>query len=146
MRPHFLILVGLCVAACSHGGSDAMSLPLPPVVTPAITDPVAYLAQSRLPNGDSMTPLQAGDQLVYRRFDFGHYQSSDSFLLPNGSAVTAMSFAPFGPFDASHGGGGDLYDVEGDTARAAATQDGGTEGVPREARSYFSAKVIGERG
>jgi hypothetical protein len=79
--------------------------------------------------------------LTYRRFDIGHYQASDSFLLPDGSAIIAVSFMPFGPFNPANGDGGDHYVVEADAVRIAATQDGGTPGV-----QYFVGKACGGDG
>jgi hypothetical protein len=133
------VFLALFLAACSHGGSSPA--PMTPVQPVTIADPIAYLAQSQNLDGNTAMPLHRDDPLTYRRFDIGHYQASDSFLLPDGSAIIAVSFMPFGPFNPANGDGGDHYVVEADAVRIAATQDGGTPGV-----QYFVGKACGGDG
>lgn len=134
-----LYLAGVLLLGCGgHGGGgqgssgSAAPAPLPPVT--AGFDPLPYLAQSKNPDGNPLTPLSAGDRLLYRRFDLGHYQAEDAFLAGSGAAITAWSYPPFGAFSAAaeagcpgapcRGDGGEQYAVDGDTVRIAATRDG----------------------
>lgn len=98
-----------------------------------IPDPLSYIAQSRSANGDATNPLRAPDPMVYRRFDFGHVQASDSFLTGPASAITTWSYAPWGPFVAANGDGGETYELQGDAVHITYTKHGGiptTELVP----------------
>lgn len=144
MRRTVLLLTAVSLGACGGGGNNGGSPP-PPPMPPAPPGPtidlMPYLVQSRTPNGDVSQPLRASDPLTYRRLDSGNYQITDSFLAPDSTAITALTFIPFSLFNATRGDGGDQYVVEGDTARAAATQDGGTPGV-----QYFVGKACGGEG
>lgn len=129
-RGYFIILLVLAtmlLVACNEEG-DKKPAPVP-VSRVTITDPLAYLAQSINPDGNVATPLHANDPLTYRRKDFGRYQIEDSFLAPDGSAITTWSYPPFGPFVAANGDGGEQYVIEGDITRITSTQDGGKPGV-----------------
>ncbi len=124
------LLAMLCaaglLAAC--GGGSRPTPPPPSVVT--IPDPVAYLAQSRNPDGNPATPLQAGDPITYRRFDFGHVQASESFLVGPGSAITTWSYAPWGPFVDANGDGGESYELQGNVVRITNTKHLGIPTTP----------------
>lgn len=128
------------VAACGGGGGGGGGsippAPPPPPAAVTIPDPMAYLAQSRGTNGDPTTPLGSGDSLTYWRGDFGPggsttnpYQAETSYLIDGSNAVTAWSYPPLGPFDASKGDGGEAYSFDGTTVRITATQDGSAPGV-----------------
>jgi hypothetical protein len=54
--------------------------------------------------------------------------AQDAVLGPDGPE-TLWSFAPFGPFVASHGDGGEVYAVDGRLVRISFTQDGGKPGL-----------------
>lgn len=117
------------MAACSGGKSPSPSIPSSlPVV---ISDPMAYLAQSRGTTGDASIPLHDYDNMIYRRFDFGHYQSSDSFLTGPTSAITTWGYAPFGPFVEANGDGGERYELRTDgSVRITHTKHLGIETTP----------------
>lgn len=121
-----LILTSLLLAACGGGGKPS---PIPPGPT-TIADPLAYLAQSRGTNGDVTTPLRASDPMIYRRFDFGHEQASDSFLTGPTSAITTWGYAPWGPFVDANGDGGERYELQGNTVRITHTKHGGIPTTP----------------
>jgi len=121
-----IFALALALASCGGGGKSAPP-PAPPAVV-TIPDPMAYLAQSR--GGDASTPLRAGDRMIYRRFDFGHVQASDSFLTGPASAVTTWSYAPWGPFVDANGDGGESYELQGDTVRITSTKHLGIRTTP----------------
>jgi hypothetical protein len=135
--------VALCLllAACAGGSPAPAPAPAPSPAT--IADPIAYLVQSRLCDGNPATPLHQADPMTCRYFDFGsngvpHYETLDASLAPDGSAVLAISFAPFGAFVPADnagcptapctGSGGDQYVVDGDTVYAPLTHDGSLPG------------------
>lgn len=123
----------LCGALTGCGGSEGGGIavsPLPPL-GPVTISPADYLSG----------PTQQADPIRSRRFDFGHFQANDAFRLPDGSAILAWSYAPFGPFDAALGDGGERYVVENGTVRIDSTQDGGTPGV-----QYFVGAACGGTG
>ena len=101
--------------------------PRPPVTIP---DPMAYLVQSRGTNGDVSTPLRAEDPMVYRRFDFGREQASDSFLTSPTTAITTWGYAPFGPFIDANGDGGETYELRGGVVRITSTKHLGIPTTP----------------
>lgn len=118
-----LAAVAVAIALAGCGGHSS---PPPPVTIP---DMAAYLAQSRTCDGNPATPLRDTDPIICRRFDFGHWQASESFLAGDGRAITTWSYAPWREFNAANGDGGELYVIDGDAARITQTQDGGTPGV-----------------
>jgi hypothetical protein len=126
-----MLWVGAANQSCKQPGvpnPPPVILPTP-MPTPAM-DVYAYLAQSKMLDGNTATPQRESDALFFRRQDFGSYQISDSLLADDGSyAITTWSHSPFGPFVAANGDGGEQYIVEGSTVRIAATQDGGKPGV-----------------
>ncbi len=129
------LLLALTLAGCGGGGHSTPSPPPAPVTIP---DPMSYLAQSRLANGDTATPLHATDPMTYRRFDFGHVQSSDSFLTGPASAITAWSYSPWGPFVDANGDGGEGYELQGDTVRITTTKN---PFVPTAAISWVALRT-----
>lgn len=124
-----LVLAVLVLAGCGGGGSSTPApLPPPPVVT--VPDPMVYLAQSINPDGNTATPLTAAAPWGYERFDYGHYQASQSWLDNTAQAVTIWSYPPFGPFASnSANDGGEVYALQGSTVYITETQDGGQPGV-----------------
>jgi hypothetical protein len=86
------------------------------------------LAQSVRPDGNPATPLHDTDPLTYRRTDWGGNQIEDSFLVGDGS-ITTWSYAPFGPFVAANGDGGEHVVLSGGVASIVTTQDGGTPSI-----------------
>jgi hypothetical protein len=120
----------LLLAACGSGGGGLSSpiAEVPAAVT--IADPMAYLVQSRNPDGNAATPLQAADSWSYVRRDFGGYQAAQAFQTGPGSAALIWSYPPFGPFVAGNGDGGETYRIDGGgNVYIASTQDGGKPGV-----------------
>ncbi len=127
-----IVLIGaafLILSAC-----DAMDKP------PSVLDPMAYLAQSKNPDGNTATPLTSTDPLTYRRTDIGGYQIEDSFLTSHIRAITTWSYPPFGPFVKENGDGGEEYILERDTVRISSTQHGGYP------IGYFVGKNCGGTG
>lgn len=120
--------LGLALVACGGGGGKQPPAPPPAAVT--IAEPMAYLAQSRGTNGDATTPLHDYDPMIYRRFDFGHHQATDSFLTGPTSAITAWSYAPFGPYVEANGDGGERAELQGDTVRLTHTKHLGIPTTP----------------
>lgn len=116
------------LAACGDGGGSPVPPPPPAPVT--IAAPMEYLAQSRGTNGDASTPLRSTDQMIYRRFDFGHHQASDSFLTGPTSAITTWSYAPWGAFVDANGDGGETYELQGDVVRITSTKHLGIPTTP----------------
>ena len=105
-----IALAFLLLASCG-GGKPNQPPPAGPIT---ISDPMSYLAQSRGTNGDASTPLRAEDPMIYRRFDFGHHQASDSFLTGPNAAITTWSYSPFGPYVEANGDGGERMELRGD--------------------------------
>jgi hypothetical protein len=60
--------------------------------------------------------------MIYRRFDFGRHQVSDSFLVSPTVAITTWGYAPFGPYVESNGDGGERYEFDGETVRITHTK------------------------
>ena len=89
------LLLALGLAGCLGGGGAQ------PVVT--IPDPMAYLTGPE------------------RRYDFGHYQVTQSVAVAPDRAVTTWEY-PAAPA----GNGGEQYVIEDDTVRIEGTRDGGT--------------------
>lgn len=125
---------GLLFLCLLVGCSPVHVSPPGPVTIP---DPLAYLAQSL--NCDGRGPLMGpSDAFKCRRFDFGRYQIEDSFLDPDGGAITDWSYSPFGLFDPAaeagcplspcRGDGGEHYTVANGVASIDETRDGGTNG------------------
>lgn len=71
------------------------------------------MAQSINPDGNQSTPLHSTDQIIYRRFDFGHVQAEDSFLVNNNVAITTWSYFPWAEFVDANGDGGEQYEIQG---------------------------------
>lgn len=113
----------LALAACAGGN------PSPPPLNPATIDPMAYLAERQTPGDLGSPQMTTATAMNYRRQDFGHYQDEDSFLLSDGSAATAWSYAPFGPFVAANGDGGEHYVLTNGEVDIVATQDGSKPGI-----------------
>jgi hypothetical protein len=111
-----------------------------PPIPVNITNPMAYLVQSKNPDGNTSTPLTSSDVMNYRRTDIGGYQIEDSFLTPSGSAITTWSYSPFGPYVQANGDGGEEYVFEKDTVRISSTQHGGYP------TGYFVGKDCGGSG
>jgi hypothetical protein len=136
-----LALAG-ALAACGGGGGGGGGHDTPPVTTPpappTITDPLVYLAQARDPGGAE--PLRQSDPITYRRFDYGHYQASDSFLLPDGSAITTWDYPVFGMYSRAEGDGGERYVVEGADVRIDSTRHGDWD------TGYFVGRGCGGTG
>jgi hypothetical protein len=117
----------------------------------AMPDPMSFLVQTRCEHGgapwncDDPVMQKASDVVRYRRHDWPPptgYQISDSVLSNDGSQViSTFSFPPFGPFNAAHGDGGEIYVFDGTTVRITATQDGGTPGM-----QYFVGPRCGGDG
>lgn len=138
------IVLAVLMASCKDDrrtGDDTASAVVSERDALTIADPLHYLVQSRNLDGSTSTPLRAADPLSRRRFDYGRWQVMDSFLMADGSAITAYGFAPFGRFTAVNGDGGERHVVEGDTVRATATRDGGTP-----ADQYFVGAECGGTG
>ena len=116
-------------------------------------DMAAFLAQDLSPDGAleaaepgcaGARPQRASDPMRMRRHDWpppAGYQIVDSYVA-NGAAsfVSSFSFAPFGAFTARNGDGGEVYVIDGDTVRIAATEDGGQMGV---VQGFFGARCGG---
>lgn len=115
------ILLALLLSGCGEG---------PPAGSVTIPAPMTYLAQSRTPDGNPATPLTSADPITYRRFDFGHSQASDSFLTGPASAITTWSYAPWGPFVAANGDGGETYELQGSVVRITSTKHLGIPTTP----------------
>jgi len=109
----------------------------------------AFLAQSRCADGAleaaepgcvGARPQRASDPMRMRRHDWpapDGYQIVDSYVADDSASfVSAFSFAPFGSFAARNGDGGEVYVIDGDTVRIAATEDGGQMGV---VQGFFGA-------
>ena len=102
----------------------------------SVPDPLAFLIQLRCPDGalelaepdcPGAAPQRAADPMRMRRHDWpapAGYAAQDAMLGADGPE-TLWSFAPFGPFVAARGDGGEVYVVDGRTVRIALTQDGG---------------------
>lgn len=119
-----VLSLALALAACSGG------TPTPTPTPQGVADPLAYLAQSANCDGNVATPLRQADAIHCRRADFSMpAQIEDSFLTPDGGAVTTWSYPPYGPFSAANGDGGEHYTVKDGVAAIDSTQDGGTPGV-----------------
>ena len=124
-------LLALAIAALA--GCSRAATPPGPVT---IHDPQAYLVQLRCPDGalevaapdcPGAVPQRASDPMKMRRHDWpapDGYEAQDAVVGPGGPELF-WSFAPFGPFVASHGDGGEVYAIDGRTVRIAFTQDGG---------------------
>lgn len=93
-----ILIATLGLAGCFGGSGGSREKP---VVT--IADPMAFLTGPE------------------RRYDFGHYQVTQSVALGPDRAVTTWEY-PAVPA----GNGGEQYVVEGDTVRIEGTRDGGT--------------------
>lgn len=117
-----LVLV-LVLAACG-----SLSPRQPGAIT--IPNPMSYLAQSKGTNGDPTIPLGAEDRMIYRRFDFGHHQATDSFLTGPNSALTAWSYAPWREFVDVNGDGGERYELRGREVYITHTKHGGIPTTP----------------
>jgi hypothetical protein len=125
------LLLAVAIAALAGCGRAAPSLG--PVT---ITDPTDYLVQLRCPDGGlevaepdcpGAAPQRASDPMRMRRHDWpapAGYQAQDAVIGADGPE-TLWSFAPFGPFVASHGDGGEAYVIDGSAVRISFTQDGG---------------------
>src|SRR5271156_6284916 len=108
----FAAIAGL--AGCSRAAPS-----LGPVT---IDDPIAYLVQSRCPDGalevaepkcPGAAPQRASDPMRMRRHDWpapAGYVAPDAVLGADGPE-TLWSFAPSGLFVPSHGDGGEVYVV-----------------------------------
>jgi len=112
-------------------------------------DMAAFLVQTRCADGGlaiaapgcpGARSQRASDSMRMRRHDWpgpDGYQIVDSFIADDGASfVSTFSFAPFGPFSASNGDGGEIYVIDSDTVRIAATEDGGQMGV---VQGFFGA-------
>lgn len=122
MNRIIICLLGLITAGC-----------IPAITPPApttIPDPMTYLAQSRGTNGDPATPLRADDPQIYQRFDFGHVQSSASFLTGPTSAITTWSYAPWRGYTPENGDGGESYELTGDRVMITHTKHLGIPTTP----------------
>jgi len=102
----------------------------------------AFLAQTRCADGAleaaepgcaGARPQRASEPMLMRRHDWpapDGYQIVDSYVADDGAAfISSFSFAPYGAFTARNGDGGEVYVIDGDTVRIAATEDGGQMGV-----------------
>lgn len=116
-------LFGITLAACGGGGHGGGGTPSPSPSPITISDPMSYLAQSRGTNGDPSTPLHNYDPLIYRRFDFGHVQASESFLTSPTTALTTWEYSPWGGFVDANGDGGEGYELQGNTVRITTTKN-----------------------
>lgn len=116
---------------CSLGILASCATPSP--VT--IIDPMAYLALDL--GGHRQT---VNDPLGRRRYDYGHYQETDSFQLDATHAVTTWDYVPFRAYDIPNDGG-EQYVIEGDTVRIEGTRDGG-----KPFNQYFVGKGCGGTG
>lgn len=115
----------LLLAGCGGSGGSATVPPAPTIASVA-----AYLAQSVAPDGNSATPLAASVPWAYERFDYASpAQAEQSFARVDGKFETIWSYPPYGAFSAASGDGGEVYQIEGDTVYAVATQDGGRPDV-----------------
>jgi hypothetical protein len=139
-RPLHRFVLGamLLLSGCGPVGSGGSK---PPPPGPAMINPIEYLVGSQHCDGNVITPLHQNDPITCRRFDFGHYQASEAFLLPDGSTIVTWSYDPWGPFDVSRGDGGEHYVIDGPTVRIESTQDGGKPGVVQ----YFVGANWGDR-
>jgi hypothetical protein len=115
-------LLLLFLSACGQGGIGTGPV--------TISDPMAYLAQSKKPDGNVSTPLSGTDGMVYRRFDFGHVQAEDSFLTGPTTAITAWSYSPWGEFVDSNGDGGEVYSLQGNIVHITSTKHLGVPTTP----------------
>jgi hypothetical protein len=134
----------LCLAlgACGGGGGDnEVMAPQPQPVTPpaASFDLTAYLAPWACADGKLELVASCADARAIqpadpRRMELRDlpgsnsgpegYQVGGGWALGNGRFVSIYSYSPWGPRTPPHDGG-EVYAVEGDRARAVATQDGG---------------------
>ncbi len=118
-----------------------------------IPDVAVFLAQSRCANGDleveatgcsGARPQRAADPMLTRRRDWpapAGYQSEDSFQADDGAYFeTTFAYPPFGPFNARHGDGGEIYIIDGAGVRIAATEDGGRMNVMQ---GFYGARCGG---
>jgi hypothetical protein len=118
-----------------------------------VADVASFLVQTRCADGSlevgrpgckGAAPQRASEPMRMRRHDWPApkgYQIVDSFVADDGRTfVSTFSFAPFGPFSAQNGDGGEIYVVDGDTVRIAATEDGGKMGV---VQGFFGASCGG---
>jgi hypothetical protein len=127
-----VILCALGLAACN--GGDKPSPPKPPVT---IADPMAYI--SGTVNDRKQT---VSDPIRTRRFDFGHHQATDSFLLDSTHAVVTWDYPVHGQYaPLVEGDGGEQYVLEGDTVRIEGTRHG-TTGLT----AWFSGPRCGGTG
>jgi len=127
------LLAALALTGC--GGSS----PPPPPPGNATVNSLDYLVQGRNCAGDGVqNPLHQSDPITCRRFDFGHHQSTENFLLPDGSVITTWGYYPFGPFSPPRDGGERL--VFGPTTRIDSTEDGGT---PNRVQFFVGANCGG---
>jgi hypothetical protein len=136
-------LAALCSAMLLLAPAHAISAPLD------AQEMASFLAQVRCADGalavaepgcPGARPQRASDPMRMRRHDWpapDGYQVVDSFIADDGASfVSAFSFAPFGPFAARNGDGGEVYVIDGDTVRIAITEDGGQMGV---VQGFFGA-------
>src|SRR5271165_1887328 len=119
-----LLLCTLWVTSCggSPKPSSSTSSSLPPVQASVVTVPdmMAYLVQSRCPDGSIPTNCTApskqliSDPVFWRRQ--AREQLSDSVLAENNTAVQTFAFAPYGKFVAADGDGGQVIATTADSA------------------------------
>jgi hypothetical protein len=117
----FLCMVSFGMLGC--GGGEVTPPPsLPPLGPITIADPMSYLAGTV----DGRKQI-ASDPIRMRRYDFGHYQVTDSFLLDDNRAVVTWDYPVFGQYAPTiEGDGGEQYVLEGDTVRIEGTRHGTT--------------------
>lgn len=97
---------------------------LPPIGATSL-NPLDFLVQKG-PAGDA----RSDELLTQRRHDWPlpvGYEVSDSVLLPDGRVLQTFSMAPWGPFSAANGDGGQIAEIGADGyVRFTQTRDGGT--------------------
>jgi len=135
-----ILLFALGLSALLSDAARAQTLP--PLGPVTIADMAPFLVQMRCADGalavikpacPGAALQRARDPMLFRRHDWpapDGFQITDSFVSDDGAYFEALfAFPPFGPFVAAHGDGGDISVIEGPTARASATEDGGQMGV-----------------
>lgn len=106
-------------ALCAMG---LISCGAPQTALVTVTDPTSYLAGTV--EGRKQT---VSDPIRTRRFDFGHYQVTDAFLLDDTHAVGTWDYPVFGRYaPITEGDGGEQFVLEGDTVRIEGTRHGTT--------------------
>jgi hypothetical protein len=150
MRRNWFGALAIALSGCS-GTLPSLGASTTGPVT--IADLQTYLVQQRCADGALMVsasapcvsaPQTEADVMVQRRHDWpapAGYMAQDAYLGPYGPE-TIWSYAPFGPFVAAHGDGGEVYVIDGDTVRISITQDGGTPYI----QGFYGAGCAGGSG